>query len=66
MECLTGNYGLGTQDGRESSFEWEIVQYPDNCEESIYDEKLGDLVEGKTVTDSSCSLLSESDLAFNI
>ena len=66
MERLTENYGIGTQDGRDSSLDWEIVQHTENCEDNIDGEKLGDIVEGKDVTGSSCSIINDSDLKFNI
>ena len=66
MECLTGNYGLGTQDGRDSSLDWEIIQHPEKCEDNIDGEKIGDLVEGKAMPDRSCSILNNSDFELNI
>ena len=66
MECLIGNYGLGTQDGRDYSLDWEIVQHPDNCEDNIDGDNLGYIVEEKVVPNSSCYFLNDYDSAFNI
>ena len=66
MQYITGYYGLGNQDGRESSIDWEIVQHTDNFEENIDGEKLGDIVKGKAVSERSCSLLNNYDSDFNL
>ena len=39
---------------------------PENCEDNIYVEKFEGIVEGKAVSDSSCSLLNDFDSEFNI
>ena len=40
--------------------------HPDNCEENIYGEKIGGIVEGKDVNDRSCYLLNDYNSEFNI